>query len=174
MKPEQKIALFEYLPNASVRKAALLGIFFIFSFLGTPTQAGFETNYTNTTLLQVINQDRGQNGVLPLADNLELDRAAMAKAEDILAQGYFAHISPQGAVPWDFIKSEGYDYAYAGENLALNYTNPLELEKDFLASPAHRDNLLSPAYSEIGIAVLHGTYKGQPAVITVQMFASPK
>ena len=105
--------------------------------------------------------------------NAKLQLAAEEKARHILQNGYFAHNSPEGIKPWDFIKNAGFAYDFAGENLALNYTSSYELEKDFLASPDHRDNLLSPLYSETGVAVVSGTFKGEPAVITVQMFATP-
>ena len=132
-------------------------------------------DYTGSVenLLQILNQDRIKYGLKPLAPNPKLEAAAEAKAKDILKNNYFAHVSPTGREPWDFIKGQGFKYAFAGENLAINYTNPYELENDFMASPGHRENLLSPLFTEVGIAVLSGTYHGKPAVITVQMFASP-
>lgn len=144
-----------------------------FSLVAFPGQAAVEQSLNAESLLALVNADRTREGLTPLVMDARLRLAAEAKARHLLANGYFAHYSPDGVKPWDFIKSVGFAYSFAGENLALNYTNSYELEKDFLGSPEHRDNLLSPLYSQTGIAVVSGIYKGEPAVVTVQMFASP-
>jgi len=141
--------------------------------LSNPLQSAPDTNFTPGAILQVINQDRANRGVPPLRLNVSLRNAAKNKADDMFNQNYFAHTSPGGLKPWDFIKQEKISYAYAGENLAQGYTNAYELENDMLSSPSHRENLLSPIFSEIGIAVESGEVGGERTVITVQMFASP-
>lgn len=142
-----------------------------FSLVSLPREGAVEQSLTGNNLLALVNQDRIREGMVPLLENAKLRQAAEAKARYILQNGYFAHTSPEGVTPWDFIKATGFAYAFAGENLALNYTSSYELEKDFLQSPGHRKNLLSPLYSETGIAVVSGMFKGEPAVVTVQMFA---
>ena len=145
----------------------------LFSAVSFPGQGALDPAISGTNVVEVLNQDRLKYGLLPLAENQELREAAEAKARDIFNQNYFAHTSPSGRQPWDFIKDEGFHYAFAGENLAINYTSSYELQKDFMASPKHRENLLSPLFSEIGVAIVRGEYQGQSAVITVQMFAAP-
>lgn len=142
-----------------------------FSLVAFPGQAAVEQSLSADNLLMLVNAGRAREGLTPLAVDEKLQLAAEAKARHILANGYFAHNSPDGVKPWDFIKSAGFAYDFAGENLALNYTSSYELMKDFLGSPEHRDNLLSPLYSETGVAVVSGLFRGEPAVITVQMFA---
>lgn len=137
-----------------------------------PGKNAEEPGLTSGNLLEIMNQDRTRYGLGPLTLNIKLERAALAKARDILENSYFAHTSPLGYKPWDFIKNQDFRYSFAGENLALNYTNIYELEKDFLESESHRENLLSPLFSEVGIAVVQGLYQGRPAVVTVQLFAS--
>lgn len=138
-----------------------------------PARGSFEPTLTADNILALSNRDRGRIGLLPLRLDARLQKAALEKARDILENDYFSHISPSGTAPWDFIRNQGFKYLYAGENLALNYTSPYELVDDFLKSPSHRENLLSPFFSEIGIAVVRGNFNGKPAVITVQLFASP-
>ena len=154
-------------------KALLILSLLLFWFLALPRHEAVRPALMSEALLSVLNQDRQKNGLLPLAINPKLEKAAMAKARDILENDYFAHTSPTGVVPWDFIRQEGLAFRFAGENLARGYTSAYELEYDFLQSPAHRENLLSPLYSEIGIAVADGTIDGQPSVVTVQLFAAP-
>jgi len=155
-------------------KTLLVGMVFLISLVSFPQAGAAETTLTGTGILKVVNQDRAGSGARPLLANDVLQMAAEAKAADIFANGYFAHTSPGGKQAWDFIKEQGFAYDFAGENLAINYTNSYELEKDFLASPSHRDNLLSPLFTEIGIAVKAGMYEGKPAIVTVQIFASPR
>ena len=145
----------------------------LFSLLYVPLAQTAEVPLEGDSVLSVLNQDRLKYGLPMLRGNAQLETAALAKARDMLEQGYFAHTSPSGTKPWEFIAAADFEYAFAGENLAINYTSAYDLQNDFMASPAHRENLLSPLFSEIGIAVLTGDYKGEKATITVQMFASP-
>ncbi|MBI4050860.1 MAG: hypothetical protein HY396_02705 [Candidatus Doudnabacteria bacterium] len=154
-------------------KALIVVFALLFSLVSLPWQGSAEGILTPDNLLFLVNQDRTQRGLSPLRSSLKLARAAEDKARDMLQNNYFAHTSPSGLEPWDFIKAQTFAYLSAGENLAINYTNPYELENDFINSDPHRENLLSPLFTEIGIAVVAGTYKGQGAVFTVQMFASP-
>lgn len=142
-------------------------------FLLSPAESSSESTLTSESLMNLLNEGRRENGLDALRENTLLQKAAQAKARHILANSYFAHTSPAGVEPWDFIKDTGLAYSFAGENLAINYTNSFELHNDFLASPSHRKNIMSEMFSEIGIAVVSGTYRGKHAVITVQMFATP-
>src|SRR3989344_1361454 len=52
-----------------------------------------------------------------------LTLAAQTKANDMASRGYFSHISPDGSEPWSWLEKVGYKYQYAGENLAVNFTD---------------------------------------------------
>jgi hypothetical protein len=41
-----------------------------------------------------------------------------------------------------------------------------------MASPTHRDNVVNPKYSEIGVAVVPGNLQGQDTVLVVQLFGT--
>ncbi|MBI4050329.1 MAG: hypothetical protein HY398_02670 [Candidatus Doudnabacteria bacterium] len=156
-----------------VWKSVLVALMLLLSLTASPLTASTERNLEARDVIAALNADRAQNDLAPLAANPRLEEAARKKAEDLLKIGYFAHTSPIGLEPWDFIRAAGFDYSYAGENLAMNYGNADELESDFLQSPSHRENLLSPNYTDVGVAVVQGLYQGQEAVITVQMFGTP-
>ncbi|OGE88057.1 MAG: hypothetical protein A3J07_01740 [Candidatus Doudnabacteria bacterium RIFCSPLOWO2_02_FULL_49_13] len=119
-------------------------------------------------ILNTLNHDRQSRGLAALEINPTLNLAALAKAQDMAANKYFAHTSPQGIEPWHWFKALGYDYAYAGENLALGFTDPLELESSLMASSSHRANILSPFYSEVGLA----TVNSNGTTVVVQLFGS--
>jgi uncharacterized protein YkwD len=121
----------------------------------------------------LTNSARASQNLGALKDNALLDKAAQAKANDMAAKGYFAHVSPDGSQPWDWVRRAGYNYLYAGENLAVNFDDSNQVVNAWLASPTHRFNILRPQYTDIGIATSTGIYKGRQAVFVVEEFASP-
>jgi len=72
-------------------------------------------------VLELINRDRVSNNLEPLALNKALSASALAKADDMAINNYFAHYSPSGKKPWDWINRDSYPYLFVGENLAINF-----------------------------------------------------
>ena len=134
---------------SKVRFGLLLG-FAAFFLGGMPARA-----LTAQQILNLVNQDRQSHGLSQLSLNSTLNLAALAKADDMVARGYFAHTSPTGTQPWHWFKALGYNYAYAGENLAEGYSDASDLENSWMASPSHRANILSPFYSDVGLAIVN-------------------
>ena len=137
-----------------------------------PTVLGISANISIQDLLSQTNQKRQENGIAPLVLNSELTHAAEMIADDMLAKNYWAHVSPDGTTPWVFIKNAGYDYLYAGENLARGFTTAPDTVNAWMASPTHRENLLSPNFKEIGFAVKAGSLTGAETILVVQEFGS--
>lgn len=131
-----------------------------------------QAEISNSSLLTLTNSARTEAGLSGLSLNSELQSAAQAKAENMFKDQYFAHISKDGRNPWDFIKAAGYNYVYAGENLAIGYDNTSELQTAWMNSPTHRANIVSPNFREIGFASVNGTYEGAQTTIVVEMFGS--
>jgi uncharacterized protein YkwD len=116
-----------------------------------------------------VNKDRELRGLGVLDLNPQLNLAAYAKAQDMVMNNYFAHESPDGTTPWQWIKSLGYEYEFAGENLALGYNDSSDLQESWMSSPTHRANILSPYYSEMGLAIV----SHRNTNVIVQFFANP-
>ena len=138
-----------------------------------PVLPAFSSEITPANIISLTNQSRQAAGIKALAENAKLDEAAQTKAEDMLKNQYFAHNSPQGKVPWDFIKGAGYSYLIAGENLAVNFTDAESVENAWMNSPSHKANLLNRNYDEIGIGIAQGQFQGRQATFVVQMFGDP-
>lgn len=119
-------------------------------------------------ILDLVNADRVSHGLSELSLDETLTKAATAKAKDMVMKNYFAHIGPDGINPWHWFKILGYNYAYAGENLAEGYEDANDLEKSWMNSPTHRANILSPFYSEVGVAVI----ERDGTSLVVQFFGS--
>lgn len=124
------------------------------------------------TLINLANSSRAASGLADLTQNDQLTSAALAKANNIFSDDYFAHTSPSGKTPWDFIKAAGYDYTTAGENLSIGYTDDQELHDAWMASSSHRANIMNANFRDIGIAVVLGEYKGEETTVVVQMFGA--
>lgn len=136
-----------------------------------------KTSFLASVLPGVIatltNSERSDNNVAPLVENVLLDKAAQLKAEDMASRGYFAHTSPDGKNPWYWFKQVGYDYHFAGENLAVNFFESEDVAKAWMNSPTHRSNIVKKEYTEIGIGVANGVYEGRDTVFVAQLFGTP-
>lgn len=133
---------------------------------------GYAANISVTAVEELTNKQRMENGLSPLNDNPVLDAAALAKGRDMLAKGYWAHVSPDGTQPWAFFVNAHYDYRFAGENLARDFQDPVSAVDAWMASPSHRENMLSPNYKDIGVAVVEGKLGGVETTIIVQFFGT--
>ena len=123
-------------------------------------------------LVDLANGDRAASSIGTLTVNPVLVAAAQAKANDMATYGYFAHISPQGVDPWHWFEQAGYKFTYAGENLAVDFSDSGDVNTAWMNSPTHRENLLNPKYTEIGIATAQGMYKGRLTTFVVQEFGT--
>jgi uncharacterized protein YkwD len=149
------------------------GVFLNLSWLYI-TQTKLFADISGNLIVEMTNQTRVKEGLKPLTVNSELSAAAAAKAADMIKNGYFAHFSPTNISPWFWIKQNGYNYKYAGENLAMNFSETDQVIDGWLNSPTHKANLLNIHYEDIGVAVLSGQVNGANRVVVVQMFGSPK
>jgi hypothetical protein len=149
----------------------LLGKIFalVLLFITFPSQAEFST-VTANRIIELTNRERQAAGLPILMHNVILDNSATLKSEDMLAKSYFAHNSPSGVDPWEWFKAAGYNYTYAGENLAMNFSEAEEAMDAWMASPTHKANILNPNYDEIGISVAVGKIDGRETTIVVQHF----
>jgi uncharacterized protein YkwD len=138
-----------------------------------PSVLGIQTNITVDQLLSLTNEKRKDFGLPALSLNDQLSNAAALKAQDMFEKDYWAHNSPDGKTPWFFIKQTGYNYTYAGENLAKGFNSAEEAVSAWMASVKHRDNMLFKNYSEVGFSVATGKLNGQDTVLIVQEFGNP-
>ncbi len=121
----------------------------------------------------LANADRSANGLPPLSPSPLLAQAAQMKAQDMAAKSYFAHVSPDGKTPLDWLNAAGYRYQNVGENLGLNYASSESVESGWMNSPEHRANILLPQFTEIGVGYAEGNYEGYSATFTVELLATP-
>lgn len=133
---------------------------------------GFNSTITVNEVVEQTNVERANLGLKPLILNEQLSAAALAKAQDMLDSQYWAHTSPTGKEPWDFIKAANYNYQVAGENLARDFHGTPEMVAAWMASPTHQANIVNGRYEQIGVAVVSGQLEGFETTLVVQMFGT--
>lgn len=138
----------------------------------SPSVLGYAANISADEVIRLTNEKRAANGLAPLSHNPTLSSAALAKGADMINKDYWAHVAPDGTQPWKFFTDFGYRYRYAGENLARDFSNAASAVDAWMASPTHKENLLSSKYKEIGIGVIEGDMAGVDTTIIVQFFGS--
>lgn len=126
-----------------------------------------------SVLVELTNEDRTESDLPPLQTSPVLQAAAQMKANDMAEKGYFAHDDPEGRSPWYWFIQAGYQFIYAGENLAVNFVDSKEVEDAWMRSPGHRSNILGSNFTEVGIATAEGTYEGKKTIFVVQLFGTP-
>jgi hypothetical protein len=126
-------------------------------------------------LLSATNQQRAVNGVPDLAINSQLNSAAQAKANDMVARNYWSHNTPDGNPPWVFFDQAGYAYKNAGENLAYGFSTSDDTITGWMNSPSHRDNLLNTSYKDVGFGFADSSdfQSTGPETIVVAEYGSP-
>lgn len=125
-------------------------------------------------LLSLTNQARQTASLSALEDSLELERAAQAKANDMIARNYWGHLGPDETTPWSWLNKEKYDYKHAGENLAYGFSTDQKVIDGWLKSPEHRANLLGD-YTQVGFGLSRGQhYQGGANTVVVAMYATPR
>lgn len=133
---------------------------------------GFTSSVTIDEVVRATNEKRVSAGLKPLVYNERLADAARRKAANMFSENYWSHNSPSGKTPWVWFAEAGYKYVYAGENLAKDFGSTDRMMEAWMASTTHKDNIVNPKYSEIGIAVVPGSIGGQDTVLVVQLFGS--
>lgn len=88
----------------------------------------------------------------PLAWNRALAEAAEQHSVDMAVRRYFDHSSPDGSEAAQRVTAQGYNWRTIGENLAGGETSVASVISVWLKSPEHCQNIMNPAYSEVGVA----------------------
>ncbi|MBU0998701.1 CAP domain-containing protein [Patescibacteria group bacterium] len=162
----------------NIRNLIIIVIFLeIITFL-LPTLTHLNTAGNMAAVLPAVlsnltNEKRQSQDLQTLTVNPILNKAAEMKAEDMSAKGYFAHTSPEGKTPWYWLEQVGYQYQYAGENLAINFSDSKDVATAWMSSSSHKSNIIKENYTEIGTGIATGIYEGYETIFVTQIYANP-
>ena len=122
-------------------------------------------------VLCLVNQERSSRGLPALGEDGRLDRAAQGWTATMVSSGQFTH----GADFAARISATGFDWSFAGENIATGFPTPEAVISGWMGSLGHCRNLFDPGFSAIGIGMVARPAGGDasgPATWT-QDFALP-
>lgn len=151
------------LPSAAARPAPCRG--------ASARATSHNLRAMRAAVLCLVNRQRTSRGLPALHEDRRLDRSAQRWTAHMVASGQFTH----GANFAGRITAVGFHWSWAGENIATGYPTPSAVVAGWMASTGHCRNILSPAFSAIGIGLVAkpvGGYASGPATWT-QDFALP-
>lgn len=153
--------------------ALMAQIAYGFATTGQLSILGRVSDIQTTELLADTNEEREAAGLGDLQLNDKLSQAAFLKAQNMFSEQYWAHVSPSGTQPWKWFGDAGYNYSYAGENLAKNYPTAQATVEAWMGSDSHRENLLKGEYEDVGFAVVDGELNGVNTTLVVALYGAP-
>ena len=146
----------------------------LFAILIAASSMASAAEITAETVLAEMNVHRATAGLPPLRHDERLLRAADSRMRDMEERSYWAHIAPDGRSPFVTIRPQGYEYQYAGENLAAGFETAELLVQSWMESKGHRANIMSPLYQDCGVSIIDGATTGRgPGRSVVVLFARP-
>lgn len=151
----------------SISEIGVVVLFFLLPYIAVASPISKEL------ILKLTNKERQSQNLILLEQNPILEQAAQKKAKDIMEKQYFAHTNPDGRAFYEWVDESGYNYAYAGENLAIDFDEAEDAMAAWMASPKHRENILNENYSEMGVGIIDGIFESRPSTIIVQIFGQP-
>jgi uncharacterized protein YkwD len=110
-------------------------------------------------MLNLVNQERVQNGLRPVTADERLRDVARAHSQEMFELRYFSHTSPVTGSPFDRMRAARIPFVLAGENLAFAPTVGLA-HRGLMNSPGHRANILRAEFGRLGVGVIRSQYAG--------------
>ncbi len=133
-----------------------------YRWLPAPIQGIYFLGEVEGEVLRLTNEARRQQALPPLAWDQALAGAARQHSGDMLARGFFSHVNPNGLSASQRLP-QGYGQVLkkSGENIWMgsgqNPRDPRYLARSIMAtlmaSPGHRQNILDPGYTHMGVGV---------------------
>jgi uncharacterized membrane protein required for colicin V production len=120
-------------------------------------------------MFDLVNEERTSAGLAALAWDERLVPVGRAHSEEMFKLKYFSHTSPVAGSPFDRLKAAGITYTRAGENLAYAQSVTIA-HRGLMESQGHRENILRPEFTRIGIGVISAGPYGR---MFTQMFVTP-
>lgn len=112
-----------------------------------------------TKILELMNEKRTEAGLKPLTMDNTLLQVARYKSNHMIQNNYFSHTNPDGTKWTNWLQKIGYKYTATAENIAYNSYDPVELFNQWWNSSGHRQNMMNPSYTKVGIGVVYGNNK---------------
>ncbi len=124
----------------------------------SPTITFAESTSQVSEVIRLVNVEREKAGLQPLVADVQLLTAATVRAKE--AASLFSHSRPNGT-KWKTVFDDlGLTFYSQGENLAYGQRSAKAVVRAWMASPAHRNNILDSTFERIAVAQYRA--KGTP------------
>lgn len=119
------------------------------------TDVNFETS--DYLIFDVTNSYRYVYNLKPLKWFEQISNTAYKHSKDMYDNNFFDHTNLQGLDPFDRMAKDGLDsFSYAGENIAMGYTNGIDATEGWMNSKTgHREAILNAKFTHLGV----GSYR---------------
>jgi uncharacterized protein YkwD len=124
------------------------------SYAAEPADDETKLSKEEQQVLDLTNEARAKEKLPALKINATLTKVARAHAANMAKQHKMDHVL-DGKTPAQRVDAAGYDYRSVGENLAVADKGATveQVQKGWMESKVHHDNILSPKYDEIGLGL---------------------
>lgn len=143
----------------------------------------YDSGEIESLVVEFTNEERSAEGLPELESTDKFVDVARGHSEDMASNGYVGHVDSQGRNPGDRISCDGgenagatfYEYPIHDDRSNETITNENErdiarsLVDDWMASPPHRENILTEEYDTISLGVYVSEGK---AVFATQLFCA--
>jgi len=120
-------------------------------------------------LLDAHNKERQRNRKSSLSLSKIMCTVAQSHANWMARKGSLSHTGENQSTPFSRLRSAGYAFRAAGENIASGYATVDAVMKAWMNSAGHRNNILSSLYSQAGF----GIAKAGPRLYWCTLLAMP-
>jgi uncharacterized protein YkwD len=132
---------------------------------------------TRALTLCLLNEERARRGLAGLRPELRLELASQKHSSDMVRRRFFEHATPEGVDPQARMLATGYpaNNGFTGENIAWGggaESSPVEIVDSWMHSPPHRENILRPGFTEVGLGVAMGAPTKAPADVSAATYTT--
>lgn len=135
----------------------------------------FNNGYEGT-VLELINEERQDQGLPAYTTDSRLRSASLVHATDLACNDFFSHTGSDDSSPSERVSAQGYSWSSVGENIYAgsgSYGSPSSAFQGWMDSPGHRANILSSSFTQIGVGYVYFA-DSQYRNYYVTVFASPR
>lgn len=105
--------------------------------------------------LNEMNRIREEAGMGQLSVDVRLVESAAGHSTDMARESFFSHEGSDGSSVGERAKRAGFEWRVIGENIFAGYDDPLRVVEGWMDSPPHREMILTPSVTHVGIAYIH-------------------
>ncbi len=155
--PSQKETKYRYSKNSATVSAKTSGL----KPVGRRDADSLDPTTLRNELLAQMNAQRAAAGVSPLEMMAEINALADIKVQDMYTRGELSHESPTLGEIDNQLDNAGIRWSSCGENIAWGQRSVSEVMECWMASTGHRENILNPDFTHVGLAYYGGFWVQQ-------------